>query len=110
MCCALDFSPNPKSAIENLKPVVSHVEPSSDQPTRPGKHLGRNGQANLLGSCQVDHELKLGRLLHGQIGRLGALKNPVHVICDAPVALRFVRPVGHEPTGIYEFSPVVHRR
>jgi hypothetical protein len=26
------------------------------------------------------------------------------------VAVRLVRPVGHEPTGIYEFSAEVHRR
>jgi hypothetical protein len=31
-------------------------------------------------------------LLHGQIGRLGSLQNPVHVICDAAVALREAAP------------------
>ena len=46
----------------------------------------------------------------GQIGRLGSLQDFVHVICDAPVAVREVRPVGHEPAGIYRFSVGVHRR
>ena len=46
----------------------------------------------------------------GKIGRLGTLQDSVHVICDAPVAVREVRPVVHEPTGIYSFSVAVHRR
>ena len=55
MCCALDFSQNPKSAIENLKPVVSHVEPLLDQPIRPGEHLRRNRQADLLRGLEINH-------------------------------------------------------
>ena len=47
---------------------------------------------------------------HRQIGGLGSLQDSVHVVGDAPVAVREVRPVGHEPTGIYSFSPAVHRR
>src|SRR5207344_248833 len=75
---------------------------SLDQLGRSGEHLWRNRHADLLRRLEIDHELKLRRLLDRKIGRLGSLQNPVHVICDAPVALRLVRPVGHEPTGIYE--------
>ena len=46
----------------------------------------------------------------GQIGRLGSLQDPVHVICDTPVAVREVRAVVHEPAGIYRSSAVVYRR
>ena len=38
------------------------------------------------------------------------LQDSVHEICDPPVAVREVRPVGHEPTGIYSFSALIHRR
>jgi hypothetical protein len=47
--------------------------PSLDQLGRPGEHLWRNRQADLLGGLLIDHELKLRRLLHRQIGGFGAL-------------------------------------
>jgi hypothetical protein len=84
--------------------------PSLDQPIRSGEHLRRNLNADLLCRLEIDHQLELRRLLDGQIGRLGSLQYSVYVICDAPVAVRDVRPGGHEPTGIYIFSVVVHRR
>ena len=40
---------------------------------------------------------------HRQISSLGSLQDSVHVISDAAVAVREVRPVGHQPTGIYKF-------
>ena len=52
---------------------------------------------------KIDHQLKLCRLLHGEIGRLGSLQDFVHIVGDAPVAVREVRSVVHEPTGIYSF-------
>src|SRR5262245_46486302 len=59
---------------------------SLDQSSRPGEHLRWNRHADLLRCLEVDHELKLGRLLHRQIGGLGALEDSVHEICDATVA------------------------
>src|SRR2546422_2073664 len=44
------------------------------------------------------------------IGRLGVLQDLVHVGGYTPVALRLVRPIGHEPTGIYKSPVVIHRR
>jgi len=35
----MHLSPNPKSAIENLKPVVSDVEPLLDHFVRPREHV-----------------------------------------------------------------------
>jgi hypothetical protein len=32
------------------------------------QHVGRNGQADLLSCLQVNDELKLRRLFHGQVG------------------------------------------
>jgi len=50
---------------------------SLDQLGRPREHLRRNRQADLLGRFQIDHELKLGRLLDRQIGGLGSLQDSV---------------------------------
>jgi hypothetical protein len=58
--------------------------PSLDQPIRSGEHLRRNRQPDVLRSFEIDHQLELSRLLHRQIGRLGALQDSVHVVCDAP--------------------------
>jgi hypothetical protein len=74
------------------------------------QHRLRNGQTDLLCRLKVYHQLKLRGLLHRQIGRLGSLQDSVHIICDATVAVREVRRVGHEPAGIYSFSAAVHRR
>ena len=51
--------------------------PLLDQPIRSGEHFRRNRQADLLGSLEIDHQLKLGRLLDRQIGRLGSLQDSV---------------------------------
>jgi len=55
-------------------------------------------------------QLKLRGLLHWQIARLGSLENFIYVDSDAPIAVREVRPVVHEPTSLYRFSAAVHRR
>src|SRR5262245_18745613 len=74
---------------------------------RPRQYVRWNRNTDLLGSLEIDHKLKLCRLLYRQIGRLGSFQDSVHVVCDAPVAVREVRPVVHEPTGIYSFSEVI---
>jgi len=35
--------------------------------------------AKCLGGLEVDHEFKLGRQLHGQIGRLFAPQNAIYI-------------------------------
>src|SRR5215467_2285944 len=83
---------------------------SLDHFIRSGEHLRWNRQANLLCRLQIDHKLELRWLLYRQLARLGAFKDLVDEICDAPVALREVSPVRHEPTVIYKLSVAVHRR
>src|SRR5215831_10190046 len=83
---------------------------SFDHFIRPIQHRLRNRQTDLLRGLEIDHQLELRRLLYRQIGGLGSLQDSIHVICDAPIAVRLVRPVGHETTDLYEFSILVHRR
>ena len=45
---------------------------------RSHQHVWRNRQADLLSGLEIDHQLKLRRLLHREIGRLGALEDSVH--------------------------------
>src|SRR5688500_11643399 len=92
-------------SIQNLKSKMLF-----DHPVRPRQHFLWYRHADLLCRLHIDHQLELRRLLDRQIGRLCSLQDLVHVVCDAPVAFREVRPVGHEPTAIYSFSAIVRRR
>src|SRR5262245_43563148 len=84
--------------------------PSLDHSVRSRQHIRRNREPDLFSRLQIDDEFELRRLLHRQIGRLGSLQDLVHEICDAPVAVREVRPVRHEPANVYISSAAVHRR
>jgi hypothetical protein len=46
---------------------------SSDDAIGSDEHIRWNGQSDLFGRFEIDHQLELGRLLDRQIGRLGAL-------------------------------------
>src|SRR4030095_16030233 len=82
---------------------------SLDHLVRSRQHIRWDHKADLLGGFQIDDELELRGLLNRKLSWLGALENFVHVGGYAPVAVREVRPVVHEPSGIYGFSPEIHR-
>src|SRR5262245_23595605 len=98
------------NALKALAVTRSLTEPSVlfsvllDQPSRPGEHLRWNRHTNLLSSLQIDHQLKLCRLLHRQIGRLCSFQDLVYVIGYALVALYDIGTVVHEPADIYSLS------
>src|SRR5262245_5735925 len=50
--------------------IAAAFWPSLDHFVRSRQHIGWNRQADLLGGFQIDHQLKLHWLFHGQIGRL----------------------------------------
>src|SRR5215467_8730420 len=50
-----------------------------------------NRQAERFGSLEVDHQLQLRRLLHGQVGGFQTLENLVDVSRDAPIRMSNVR-------------------
>ena len=70
-CFLFMIPPNPKSAIENPKLL--------DDLVRSRQHVRRNGHTDLLRGLQVDHELELGRRFYGQVGRLCAFEDLIHV-------------------------------
>ena len=51
---------------------------------RPCQHIGGNRHADLLGGLQVDNELKLRRLLDGNVAGLGAFQDLVDKVSGAP--------------------------
>ena len=50
------------------------------------------GDAQLAGGLQVDHEVERHRLLDGEIGGLGAFQNLVYINSRAPIEVIEVRP------------------
>src|SRR5215468_1688129 len=69
---------------------------SLDHFIRPREHVWRNCQTDLLSRVQVDHEFKLGRLLHRKISRFRSFEDLVHVVGGLAEQVLVVRPVGHE--------------
>src|SRR5262245_16626859 len=53
--------------------------PSFDHLVGSGDEGCRHVEAERLGGLQVEHELKLGRLLHRKVGGVGAFEDAVHV-------------------------------
>jgi hypothetical protein len=54
-----------------------HCASLLDHSIRPIQHRLRNREADLLRGLEIDHQLKLRRLLHRQVSRLGTLEDSV---------------------------------
>ena len=52
----------------------------------------RHLETKRLGGLEIDHQLELRRLLHGEVGGPGALQNLVHVRGAAPIEIEKVGP------------------
>src|SRR5262245_43727386 len=71
--------------------------PSLDDLIRPRQHRLRDCQTEGLRRLEIDDQLELGRLLDGQVRRLGASEDLVHVDGAAPVEIDVIRAVAHPP-------------
>ena len=58
--------------------AVSNVEPLLNNFVRSRQHVRRNGQTDLLCRFEIDDELKLRRLLNGNVGWLRAFQDLVN--------------------------------
>src|SRR5262247_1019211 len=101
MVILYSFSGNPKSAIENLK--------SFNDLVRPHQHLRRNAYANLFSCPEINHELKLRRLLEWNVGRLGAFQDLIDKVSDASEHVPIARSVAHQSAGLDKFARCVNR-
>ena len=83
------FTANPPgfaSSFDRLHALLDHL-------VGPQQHRLRNRQPEGLRRLEVDDQLELGGLLDGEIGRLGALEDLVHVSGRAPKDLGIAGPV-----------------
>ena len=63
------------------------------------EHRCRHVEAERFGGLHVDHQLVLGRRLHGQVGWLLALEDAIDVNGRATVMVVLIRPVGDQAAG-----------
>src|ERR1051325_6385351 len=77
---------------------------------RPQQQRRRDREAEGFRGLEVDDELELGWLLHGQVTRSGAFEDLVHINSGASKQVNPERPIGHEAPVIDEISYHVHRR
>src|SRR5262245_42334347 len=77
---------------------------------RPFQQGRGDREAERLGGLGVDHQLERRRLLHGQVGGLGALQDLVHKRGAAPEEIEKARPVRHETPGLHTLPDAVCRR
>ena len=63
-----------------------------------GKHARRNGEAERLGSREVDDKLEFGRLQHRQVSGLGALKDTRNVPLVTPKRALHMSALGQKQT------------
>src|SRR5437867_3188637 len=81
-----------------------------DHVVRPHQDRLRDRQAEGLRGLQIYHELEFRRLLDGEVGRLRALEDLVHVGGGAPEEIGKAHTVGHEPPGLHELALWMHYR
>src|SRR5437870_4324574 len=81
-----------------------------DHLIRPQKHRLRDFHAERLGGLHVDDQLKLGRLLHWEIGGLGAFEDLVDVRRRVPPILHDARTVLHKTAFLRKAGLGRHRR
>src|SRR5262245_50449078 len=75
-----------------------------------GEQRGWDLDPERLGGLQVDHELELGGLLDGQIGRLFAFQNSTSIHSRQPIQFREATTVADEAARCGELATLVDCR
>src|SRR5262245_814835 len=69
-----------------------------------------NGEAQRFRSLQVDHQIELGRLDNGKLGRLSTFGNFSGIDADLPIYVWDRRSVADEATSGHELARMKHHR
>src|SRR6516162_9905135 len=69
-----------------------------------------DGQAQFLRGLQVDDQLELHGLLHGQVGGLGTLQDLIHIPGYALELVRTAHPIADEAARLHKWPDAVHGR
>src|SRR5712691_7297134 len=94
-----------QGASERERPAPAHSRTSSA-----GEDGGRDREAKRPGGLEIDYQLKGGRLLHRQIGGLGATEDPPGVNADLATDSNGVRSIADQASGSRERTKLIARR
>src|SRR5213594_544269 len=83
---------------------------SFDELICPDEYRPRDSEPKRLGGLQVDRQLELDGLLHGEVSGLGPLENLVDIGRSAPVHVRNMGAVAHQPPRVDEFLHFINCR
>src|SRR5690349_6310843 len=83
---------------------------SFDDLVRPRLHIGWNGEADLLSGFEIDHEIKLRRLLDRQIAGFGAYENFVDVNPGTAPIVQQIGSITHQSARFDKVTCRVDRR
>src|SRR5262245_10577068 len=93
--------PRPRRTVAS----VVFVARSFNHLIRPPEHRRGDGQTEGFGGLQVDDQLKLGGLLDGEIGWLGALEDLIYVCRRLPIQVAQDGAIRHQTPRLYVFIP-----
>ena len=74
-----------------------------DHLIRPVQHRLRNRETYLFRCLEINRQLELRRLLHGEFGRLGALQNFVNEDCCTFAHIETAWAIGHQAARLRDF-------
>src|SRR5262249_49364878 len=74
------------------------------------EYLGWNIKAERPGGFEIDHQLKLSRLLDRQVSRPLALEDPASVDANQAVNFRVIVSVADRAAGLDHLAQWIHRR
>src|SRR5882724_7232525 len=100
------FVPSPASGSNGAMSDTTVIKTAN--PIRPLQQGLRDRQPDGLGGLEVDHELELRRLLHGEIGGLRSPEDLVHKMGCAAIIVREIHAVANRAARLREY-PVPSR-
>src|SRR5262245_16523008 len=94
--------PSPLEQKQTRPPLAcATLAPSFEHLVSTRKQRLRNRDTQRLRCLQIDEEIELGRLLHGQVAGVGPLEDLVHTGGSTAPNIGCARPIRHEAPGLY---------
>jgi hypothetical protein len=97
-------------AAPGLIPHCASYHSSLEHFVGSGEESGWHGDVECFGSPEVDRQIEPRRLLDGQLSRIAAAENAIHVACKRSIEFSHVRPVREEQSFLCKGRPARNGR
>src|SRR5215475_11961129 len=108
-CCGPSRTPCRRRPRRSESAHRNGADPLLDHLVCPRQQRGRDGEAEGLGGLEVDDQLQPCGLLDREIGRVGALEDPIDIGGDPPEQGGRVAAIRHQATLFHVLPPLVDR-